>query len=340
MRFADPIMLALLMLVPVLLVAQTWWNERISISFPGLRDIFKMPKTWAVRLQPLLPMLRILALIACIVALARPQWGLETTKIYSEGIAIAMVVDISSSMGAIDLEIDEEKVNRLDVVKGAFREFVEGDDKEVGGREGDLIGMFTFARYADSLSPLTLDHEALVKVLEEVKIVGLPEEDGTAIGDALVLAADELRNAVASSRVMILLTDGSNNAGDTSPVDAARVAEAFDVKVYTIGAGSQGQAMMPQISRDGSISYHPTQVYIDEYMLTHVAELTGGRYFRATDREGLRAIYTEIDRLETSTNIGEQYQRYTEGFPWVLALALMLLLSEVTLATTRFRRIP
>ena len=332
MRFADPIMLALLMLVPVLLVAQTWWNERISISFPGLRDIFKTPKTWAVRLQPLLPMLRTFALIACIVALARPQWGLETTKIYSEGIAIAMVVDISSSMGAIDLEIDEEKVNRLDVVKGAFREFVEGDDKEVGGREGDLIGMFTFARYADSLSPLTLDHEALVKVLEEVKIVGLPEEDGTAIGDALVLAADELRNAVASSRVMILLTDGSNNAGDTSPVDAARVAEAFDVKVYTIGAGSQGQAMMPQISRDGSISYHPTQVYIDEYMLTHVAELTGGRYFRA--------IYTEIDRLETSTNIGEQYQRYTEGFPWVLALALMLLLSEVTLATTRFRRIP
>ena len=156
----------------------------------------------------------------------------------------------------------------------------------------------------------------------------------------MVLAAEELRNAAASSRVMILLTDGSNNAGDTSPVDAARVAEAFGIKVYTIGAGSQGQAMMPQISRDGSITYHPTQVYIDEYMLTQVAELTGGRYFRATDREGLEAIYTEIDRLETSTNIGEQYQRYIEGFPWVLAFALMLLLSEVTLATTRLRRIP
>ena len=340
MRFADPNMLILLVLVPMLLFLQIWLRDAASISFPGVRDIVKIKKTWVVRLQPLPPTFRTIALMACIVALARPQWGVETTNIQSEGIAIAMVVDISTSMGAVDLELDDEKINRLEVVKGAFRKFVEGDDKEVEGREGDLIGMFTFARYADGLSPLTLDHTALLKVLDGVEIVGLPEEDGTAIGDALVLAAEELRNAVATSRVMILLTDGSNNAGDTSPVDAARVAEAFGVKVYTIGAGSQGKAMMPQVSRDGTVTYHTTQVYIDEYVLTQVAELTGGSYFRATDREGLHGIYAEIDRLETSTNIGEQYQRYIEGFPLILAFALMILLCEVTLTATRFRRIP
>lgn len=340
MKFADPMMLTLLALVPVLLLAQFLKGNRFSIEIPSLRDFFDAPKTWAVYLQPILPVLRVFALVACIVALARPQWGLETTKVIGEGIAIAMVVDISTSMSAIDLEIDEKKVNRLAVVKKAFRAFVEGDGEEAGGREGDLIGMFAFARYADALSPLTLDHQALVKVLDEVKIVEIPEEDGTAVGDALVLAAEELRNAATSSKVLILLTDGSNNAGDTDPVDAARVAEAFGIKVYAIGAGSQGQAMMPQVSREGNISYHPTQVYIDEYMLTQVAELTGGLYFRATDSKGLEAIYSEIDRLEKSKNIGEQYQRYREGFPWVLALALIFLLTEATLTTTRFSRIP
>ena len=158
MRFGDPSMLVLLALLPVLLFVHIWRKDQASINFPGLRNIVNVRTTWAVRLQPLLPVLRTIALAACVVALARPQWGVETTNVYSEGIAIAMVVDISTSMGAIDLEGDDEKVNRLDVVKGAFREFVEGDDKEVTGREGDLIGMFTFARYADSLSPLTLDH--------------------------------------------------------------------------------------------------------------------------------------------------------------------------------------
>lgn len=339
MRFADPMMLALLALVPVLILSQFFRGNRSSFKVPSLGDFRDAPKTWAIYLQPILPLLRVLALTACIIALARPQWGLETTKIVGEGIGIAMVVDISTSMSAIDLEIDEKKVNRLEVVKKAFRAFVEGDGEEGRGREGDLIGMFSFARFADSLSPMTLDHEALVKVLDEVKIVELPEEDGTAIGDALVLAAEELRRAATSSKVLILLTDGSNNAGDTDPTDAARVAEAFGIKVYAIGAGSQGRAMMPQVSQDGSISYHPTQVYIDEYMLTQVAELTGGRYFRATDSKGLEAIYSEIDRLEKSKNIGEQYQRYTEGFPWVLALALVFLLTEVALSTTRFSRI-
>ena len=340
MRFADPMMLALLALVPMLILLQFFRGNRPSVKVPGLGDFRHVPKTWAVYLQPILPLLRLLALTACIIALARPQWGLETTRIVGEGIAIAMVVDISTSMSAIDLEIDEKKVNRLEVVKKAFRAFVEGDGEEGRGREGDLIGMFSFARFADSLSPMTLDHEALVKVLDEVKIVELPEEDGTAIGDALVLSAEELRGVATTSKVLILLTDGSNNAGDTDPADAARVAEAFGIKVYAIGAGSQGQAMMPQVSQDGSISYHPTQVYIDEYMLTQVAEITGGRYFRATDSKGLEAIYSEIGRLEKSKNIGEQYQRYTEGFPWVLGLALIFLFTEITLSTTRLSRIP
>lgn len=341
MRLLDPELLALLILVPVLLYLASR-RGRATIGFSAVGDLAALSRFGLTRLRRALPVLRALALVSFVVALARPQWGLEATKVYTEGIAIGMVVDISGSMGALDLQIGERAMNRLDVVKETFRAFVLGADAdgELGGRGEDMISMVTFARYADSLSPLTLDHEALLALLDEVEIVGLPEEDGTAIGDAIVLGVDRLREAAGASRVMILLTDGSNNAGDTEPRQAAQIAKALGIKIYTIGTGTRGFAMMPAPNRRGDIEFHPAQVFIDEYTLSAVAELTGGRYFRATDSAALRAIYGEIDRLEKATNVTENYRQYVDFFALFVLLGLAFLLLETVLANTRLRTVP
>lgn len=340
MRFADPWVLLLLAVVPLLFLVQRRWRNRAGVGFSSTAGLDGIPRSGWLRFRHALPWLRALALAAFVVALARPQWGVEATRIYTKGIAIVMVVDVSSSMGALDLKIDEETANRLEAVKATFRDFVKGDGEELSGRDNDLIGMVTFARFADALSPLTLDHDALLALLEGVNIVTLSEEDGTAIGDAIVMGLDTVRNVTDANQVMILLTDGSNNAGDTDPREAAQVASALGVKIYTIGAGSKGLAMMPVRARDGGMELRSTQVFIDDYTLETVATLTGGQYFRATDAEALREIYAEIDRLERTTNVAESYQRYIEGFPVILFVGLALLLAEVALANTRLRTVP
>jgi Ca-activated chloride channel family protein len=340
MRLANPEVLVLVLLVPPLL----WWTTRriapIGIGYPALADLARLRPSWPARARKALPWLRALALILAITALARPQWGVEATKVTREGIAIAMVVDISSSMGALDLQIDDRQVNRLDVVKETFRDFVTGDGDALSGRDGDVIGMITFARFADVLSPLTLDHPAVLGLLEGVGLVPMPEEDGTAIGDAMVLAIERLRAAAGAGKVMILLTDGSHNVGDVEPIDAAQIASALGIKIYTIGAGSRGIALMPSRNRDGSIDYVPGQVFIDEFTLERIAAMTGGRYFRATDANALRSIYGEIDRLEKARHVAESYQKYVDAFPPVVIIVLGLLLLEVALVNTRLRTVP
>jgi len=273
------------------------------------------------------------------VALARPQRGLQSTRVYSEGIAIVMVVDISGSMAALDLQLDGQPSDRLSVVKHTFRQFVQGD-KRHPSRSGDLIGMVAFARYADSISPLTLDHETLLALLDQVEIVSSREEDGTAVGEAIALGVARLRDSTAKSRVMIVLTDGANNAGDTEPLQAAQIAKALGIKIYTIGAGRQGMAPVPVRTRDGRTVLRRMQVYIDERTLKEIAELTGGQYFRATDSETLNAIYDEIDRFEKTTNVVEKFQQYTERFDLFLLPALMLLLLEIVVTNTRLRTVP
>jgi Ca-activated chloride channel family protein len=340
MRLADPQALLLLLLVPPLL----WWVGRrqapAGIAYPALGALVRLPPSWPARLRAALPWLRALVLILIIVALARPQWGVEATKIQREGIAIAMVVDVSSSMGALDLQLEDRQANRLDVVKETFRGFVTGDDGALAGRDGDIIGMITFARYADALSPLTLDHDALLGLLDQVEMVALPDEDGTAIGDGMVLGIERLREAAGVSKVMILLTDGSHNAGDVEPMQAAQIAAALGIKIYTIGAGTRGIALMPTRDRDGTINYAPAQVYIDEFTLERIADVTGGQYFRATDAAALRSIYGEIDRLEKARHVAESYQTYIDAFPAVVASGLGLLLLEVLLVNTRLRTAP
>ena len=349
MRLESPFMLLLLLLVPLLFHFSRRFGRQATVDYPRVGELAGLTPTFMTRLRIVLPYLRLLALILCIVALARPQWGQQVTRIYRDGIGIVMVVDISSSMAALDLQIGDEPANRLDVVKETFRAFVTGeegtdssDDEAMPfGREGDMIGMVTFARFSDNLSPLTLDHEALLGALEEVTIVQLPEEDGTAIGDAMIMGAEVLQRAGGKSKVMLLLTDGSNNAGNTDPVEAAVAASALGVKVYTIGTGTRGTAMTPIRDSDGAEPrLAPVQVFIDEHTLTQMATTTGGQYFRATDGEALGEIYSEIDRLEKSTNIAEQYQRYLEGYPFLLFAALALLVFEGVLVNTRLRALP
>jgi len=340
MRFAHPEVLLLLLLVPILIL----WARRRStpraIGFSTSHELARLRPSLAIRLHAALPWWRALVLGLAVLALAGPQWGVQTTRILREGIAIAMVIDTSSSMSAIDLRLEDRPTNRLEVVKATFREFVTGGDAGANGRSSDAIGMVTFARYADNISPPTLDHEALLGLLDQVDIVALPPEDGTAIGDAIVRAIDMLEQADAASKVMILLTDGSYNAGEVEPLVAAQVAGAYGIKIYTIGAGTHGTALMPVAAADGGTEYVPSEVTIDEATLTQIAQLTEGRYFRATDAEALRSIYAEIDHLEKAQNVAEHHQRYVEIHPLVISLGLALLLLEAVMVTTRLRTIP
>jgi Ca-activated chloride channel family protein len=340
MRFAHPEALLLLLLIPFLVVVARRRVEPRAIGFPTGRELARLRPSLAIRLHAALPWLRALALGFAVVALAGPQWGVEITRILRKGIAIAMVIDTSSSMSAIDLRLEDRPSDRLEVVKATFREFVTGGDAGVDGRGSDAIGMVTFARYADNISPPTLDHEALLGLLDQVRIVELPPEDGTAIGDGIVRAIDMLDGARSASKVIILLTDGSYNAGEVEPLVAAQVAGAYGIRIYTIGAGTHGTALMPVAAANGGIAYVPSEVTIDEATLTQIAELTDGKYFRATDAAALRSIYTEIDRLEKAQNVAEHHQRYVEIHPLAIALGLALLLLEAVLVTTRLRTIP
>ena len=241
MRLAHPEALLLLLLIPVLTVVLRRRAVPRALGFPTSGELAGCGR----RSPPgCTPPCRGCARSSSASRCSRSPGcsGASRPRILREGIAIAMVIDTSSSMSAIDLRLDDRPSDRLKVVKATFREFVTGGEAGVDGRGSDAIGMVTFARYADSISPPTLDHEALLGLLDQVGIVELPPEDGTAIGDAIVRAIDMLEQADGASKVMILLTDGSYNAGEVEPLVAAQVAGAYGIKIYTIGAGTQGTA--------------------------------------------------------------------------------------------------
>lgn len=313
MSLGSPLALLGLLLVPLVLFFSRHRQRPAAVAYSALHDLTTLPRSVMTRLREALPLLRALVLVLCVVALARPQQGLEATRIYGDGIAIVMVVDISSSMSTPDAVLDGQASSRLELVKQTFRDFVRG-------REGDLIGMATFARYADSVCPLTLDYDTLLSLLDQVDIVPQAEEDGTAIGEAIALGVERLQDSQAPSRVMILLTDGTNNAGATPPLQAAQIAKALGVKIYAIGTGNE--------------------YAIDELALLEIAARTGGRYFHATDDEALHRIYAAIDRLETTATVSEHYRQYAERFAWFLLPALGLLLLEMALVNTRLLSIP
>jgi len=356
--------LLLLLALPLLGYLLLRKKRGAAVKFPSLVDMRHCPVSWRLRLRPVLVVLRLLCLALLILALARPRKGTVLSEVSTEGVAIEAVVDHSGSMHT-EMDHDGEKLDRLEVVKRVLTGFIEGDKKGLTGRPGDLIGLVTFARYADTVCPLVLSHGVLTEFLKQTQIVSLRNEDGTAIGDAIGLAAARLKKAeeelqrrntqlgfgghdgvqkdeapafAIKSKVIVLLTDGRNNMGKYSPLEAADLAKKWGIKIYAIGIGS-GQAYTTMQTPLGTFRVAAGEE-LDEKLLKAIAERTGGFYSRADDAESLRKIVQKIDELEKTEVKSVQYMQYAEQFgPWTLS-ALILLGLEMLAGCTVFRKIP
>lgn len=326
-RFEDPWVLSLLVLVAAAYLVRRWLEDRRlgTLRYSAV-DAVLATGSGRTRRHLVPGVLRGLALCALIVAAARPQTGLATENVLTEGIDIVLVLDISSSMLAEDME-----PNRLGAAKAVAAEFV-------AGRRNDRIALVAFAGEAFTQVPLTLDYSVVTGLLAELD-PGMVE-DGTAVGMGLATAVKRLQASEAASKVVILLTDGRSNRGEIGPVTAARMAQALGVRVYTIGAGSRGTAPVPVNDPLRGRVLTNMRVDIDEESLREVALLTGAQYFRATDEEGLSEIYSEIDELERTEIEVENFTQYAERFPLPLAIGFLLLLLELVLSQTVFRRLP
>ena len=347
LEFRDPWFLWFTGLAPVVYFLLTR-SRQAGVNYSALVLVNRSPGTLRTRLANLPPLLLALALGAMAVALAGPRTPHDETRVRREGIAMVMVVDRSGSMRARDLVKDDTSLDRLEVVKKIFRQFVLGDREESAwsrgfgeGRRDDVMGLVAFARYADGLCPLTLDHGNLLSIVEDLEIVKQRGEDGTALGEGLALAVERLRQHPAKSKVAILLTDGVNNTGDITPLQAAQLASAHNIKVYAIGTGTRGLAPVPvQDPFTGREFLQPARVEIDEETLKEIAAATRGLYFRATDAEGLAEIYQEINRLERTEISEVRYLQYNERYGAFVWTALSLMGTSGLLAGSIFRRLP
>ncbi len=353
MRFASPWAFLVFLAVPIVLFYLSKRGRAGSVRFSYLTNALRAGRSLRQRLSMLPLAVRIIVLVLLVTALARPQLGREKVKEVTKGVAIQMVIDRSGSMKA-EMEYRGRRLNRLEVVKRVFEEFLMGNEKTLGGRPNDLVGMIAFARYADTMAPLTLGHGALLRFLDSIHIVSRRPEDGTAIGDALALAAARLKTAEEDlersasesgeidyeikSKIIILLTDGQNNSGRRTPEEAAELAAQWGIKIYTIGVGSrEGVSTIKTLFGNFKV---PTGGGVDQKTLQRVADITGGVFRLGENAEGLREIYEEIDKLEKSEVESVRYVDYRELFTPFALTALILLLLEVTLASTVLRRIP
>lgn len=351
-RFQSP--LVLLLLIPVLLIGYlAIFRKPPAVLYSSAELLRDLPVTFAQRIRKLMPWLQAVGLVLITFALARPQLGREETRIRTEGIAIQMCVDKSGSMQAMDFELEGRQVDRLTVVKDVFTEFVAGDD-DFAGRQDDMVGLISFGGFATAVCPLTLDHGALLEVLDTVKIPEpvyddqgqilnrqmLQEEQATAIGDALALSVARLKDTEAKSKVVVLLSDGSNTAGIIPPEDAAEAALEFGIKVYCIGIGSNGFAPFPMQDRNGRVFLQKQRVELDESTLRMIAKKTEGQYYSAKNTEALREVYAEIDKLEKTEIEGKLYTEYREVFGYPMMLGLFCILGTVLLNSTRLRGLP
>jgi Ca-activated chloride channel family protein len=326
-RFANPEFLWLLFALPLL--AFDFWRRRkqlvTEVQFSSLQPFETAPKSMRERLRHMPAAIRFFGLALLIVALARPQSVSSRENVTTEGIDIVMVLDVSGSMLAEDFS-----PNRLEAAKQVASDFIDG-------RTNDRIGLVIFSGESFTQCPLTTDYPVLKNLLREVKNGMIV--DGTAIGLALANGVNRLKESKAKSKVMILLTDGVNNRGEIDPLTAAKIAATYNVRVYTVGVGAQGQAPYP-IQTPFGIRRQMIPVDLDEKTLAAIAEMTGGKYYRATDNQKLRAIYKEIDQLERTKIEVTAYKRYTELFPMWLYAGLMVFALEVGLRSSFLRKIP
>ncbi|MFH1244962.1 MAG: VWA domain-containing protein, partial [Candidatus Omnitrophota bacterium] len=323
-----------LLFLPVVILAAYFLRKRensSNIRFSAQELLQGFRPTFKLLCARNLIYLRAVVIGLFIVSLARPRLPLEGAPAHSEGIDIVLAVDCSGSMLAEDFKIGMRRQNRLEIVKQVVREFI-------SGRTNDRIGLVAFSARAYTVCPLTLDHNWLVENLERVQIGMI--EDGTAVGSAISSSLNRLKDVPAKSKVIILLTDGVNNAGKISPLTAADTARALGVKIYSIGAGTKGMVPYPVKDFFGRTVYQQVQINLDEDMLKQAARKTNGKYFRATDTESLRKIYQEIDALEKRPIEDKGYQEYKELFGLFLLPAIALLLLEVILSNTVLRKIP
>ncbi len=330
-QFLHPEFLFLLLLLPVLAIWKGRWGRPVAVRMPSTDDAISVGAKPRSKVGGFLAFFGLLAFALLIIAFARPRHGKGSTDIEASGIDIVITLDVSGSMEALDFQLEGKTMNRLEVVKSVVGKFV-------GQRPNDKLGMVAFAGRPYLVSPLTMDHEYLGKRLASVKMGQV--EDGTAIGSAIATSVSHLRNSTAKSRIIILATDGVNNAGSVNPLTAAEAAKALGIKIYTIGTGIRGEAPVPVQDAFGRTHLQTVKVEIDEEMLREVSAATGGQSFRATDTGSLENIYESINQLEKTTRKLKKYQRYDELYLWFLSPGLCLLLLELVLTQTRFHRIP
>lgn len=346
MQFEWPWAFFLFLILPILEIYRRR-KKAPSIMFSSIKLAKKMPVTWKIVFLNLPIFIRYIALSLIIIAVARPREGIEQIIEITKGIAIEMVVDRSGSMS----EPFSENKNKLDVAKEVFKMFVKGDNKKLSGRASDLIGIIIFARYADTICPLTLAHDAVIKFVDSIKIVQRESEDGTAIGDALALAAARLKTVedtiknnpnknseyTIKSKIIILLTDGKNNCGKYSPIEAANLAKKWGIKIYTIGIGGASERI---INTPVGKMRIPLHIDLDENILNEISKITGGIYQRADSPDALIKVYEEIDKLEKTSIEGIKYVNYKERFGSFVIPAFILLILEFIMKTIIFRKIP
>ncbi len=320
MRFLHPEFLWLLLLIPLLGYFFGRKGAAPSLLFSSTSVVGSLAAAKKTRPGRFMLLLRLASLSLLIFAVARPQIGSSNIEIEASGIDILLAVDVSGSMEAMDFTLGGKPTNRLEVVKKVVDEFIEQ-------RPNDRIGLLAFGGRPYLVSPLTLDHSWLRKRLESIRI-GMVE-DGTAIGSAIGSGTNRLRDRKAKLSILILLTDGMNNAGRIPPLVAAEAAETLDIKVYTIGAGTRGEAPMPVTDSFGRKKLIRARVDIDEKTLKDVAEMTGATYFRATDTASLSEIYEAINSMETTTRTIKKFENYRELFPYLVLMIFLILGLEV-----------
>jgi Ca-activated chloride channel homolog len=329
-RFEDPWFLLFgLLLVPIFLRYRKR-RGTASVRFSSVSPFHKVYASRRASTRHILIVLRAVAIVMLVLALARPQAGEKETEIRTEGVDIMLCLDTSGSMQALDFQLDGKRVDRLAVVKKVVRDFIEK-------RLDDRIGMVVFGDEAFTQCPLTMDYGVLLKFLNRLEI-GMAG-DSTAVGSALATCVKRLKDVPGKSKVVILLTDGRNNAGQISPITAAELAKTYHIKVYTIGVGVEGKSPFLVQTLFGK-DYVYQKVDLDETTLREIARITGGEYFRAMDTASLEQVYDQIDQMEKTEAKIKEYVEYEELFHLFAIPGLILLLAEFLLVCTRFRKIP
>ena len=349
MQLISPVFLVLLLVLPSLIFVLRWARKQSIVPILHFSDfrhgfaagIQQMRQTLSVKALPTLNILRFIVLALLIFTLARPQLSESRAHTFAEGIDILLVLDISESMRAEDFSgfplanrkpaVKSEEANRIQIAKSVINDFL-------SHRENDRIGLVMFAGESFTLCPLTLDYSVLIELLRDVQIGQL--EDGTAIGEALATATHRLKISESKTKIVILLTDGENNAGSIDPETAAALSQSFGIKVYTIGMGTEGGARIPYADTTFGKRYREVLTYLDEGTLKQIASITGGRYFRATDTQSLQRIYAEIDRFEKTKFEVVNTVDHKELAPYILIPAVLLLGIEILLSNTVLRKIP